>query len=252
MKITSIKTHKIKPFQESIFDILDRYLKKMKEESLLVVTSKIISICQGRVVEAEGTDKMKLIIQEAEYYLPPEKNKYNITLTIKNNLLAATAGIDESNSFGYFVLLPENPQKIANQIKKYLINRFSLKKVGVIITDSKSSLLRQGTTGVALAHSGFLALNNYIGQTDICGRKLKVSKANVLDALAVSAVLVMGEGKEQTPLSLIEDIPFIKFQKRNPSQKELEGFYLEMKNDYYYPLYKNVKWKKGKAKNKIF
>ena len=148
-----------------------------------------------------------------------------------------------------FVILASREQ---NEIRKYLIKRFSLEKVGVVITDSKSSFLRQGTTGVALAHSGFSALNNYIGQSDICGRKLKVSKANVLDALATTAVLVMGEGKEQTPLSLIEDIPFIKFQKRNPSKKELQSFYLEMKNDYYYPLYKNVKWKRGKSKNRIF
>ena len=249
MKIFSIKTHKIRPGgKQNLFEILDKYLKTIRERSIVVITSKIVSICQGRVVKIEKADKKELIRQEAEYFLPPEESKYNITLTMKGNLLLPTAGVDESNGAGYFILWPENPQETANQVRKYLGNRFSVKKVGVIITDSKTTPLRRGTTGVAIAHSGFAALNNYIGKRDIFGRKLKVTKANVLDALAVSAVLVMGEGAEQTPMAVIEDIPFVRFQNRNPSKKELKDFRINMEDDLYGPLLKSIKWQKGGKK----
>ena len=86
--------------------------------------------------------------------------------------------------------------------------------------------VKMGTTGAAIAHSGFAALNNYIGKPDIFGRKFKVQKANISDALAVSGVLIMGEGSEQTPLAVVEDVPFVKFQNRNPSKKELKEFHI--------------------------
>ena len=246
MKIFPIKTHKIRPGgKQNLFEILDRYLKTLRERSIVVITSKIVSICQGRVVKIEKVDKKELIKKEAEYFLPSEKRKSNISLTIKGNLLMPASGIDESNGAGHFILWPENPQKTANEVRKYLVEKFLIEKLGVIITDSKTTPLRRGTTGVAIAHSGFLALNNYIGKPDIFGRKLKVTKANILDALAASAVLVMGEGREQTPLAIIEDIPFVKFQNQDPSEKELQDFYLNMADDLYVPLLKSVKWQKG-------
>jgi len=73
MKILPIKTHKIRPYRQGLFDILDKYLISLKEGSIVAITSKIISICEGRVAK----------IGEAEYFLPPEKSKYNITLAIK-------------------------------------------------------------------------------------------------------------------------------------------------------------------------
>jgi len=247
MKISSIKTHKIRPYKQNLFEILDKYLKILRERSIVVITSKIVSICQERVIKIEKAEKKELIKKEAEYFLPPEENKYNITLTIKGNFLLPTAGIDESNGAGYFILWPKNLQKTANEIRKYLGRKFSVKKIGVIITDSKTTPLRWVTTGIAIVHSGFTALNNYIGKPDIFGRKFKVTKANVLDALAASAVLVMGEGAEQTPLAVIEDVPFVKFQNRDPSEKELKDFCINIEDDLYGPLLKIVKWQKGKS-----
>jgi F420-0:gamma-glutamyl ligase len=55
----------------------------------------------------------------------------------------------------------------------------------------------------------------------------------------------MGEGNEQTPLAVIEDVPFVKFQARNPLKKELESFHIDMEDDLYAPLLKGVKWRKG-------
>lgn len=250
MEIFPIKTHKIRPGREILFDILNKYLTRFAERSILAITSKIVAICEGRVVKIgkSESEKKELIEKEAEYFLPPEKNKYNITLTVKGGLLIPTAGIDESNGAGFYILWPEDPQDTANQIRRYLIRRFSVKNAGVIVTDSKTTPLRWGTTGVCIAQSGFAALNDYIGKPDIFGRKLKVTKANVADALASSAVLVMGEGSEQTPLAVIRDIPFVRFQNRNPSQKEMREARISMADDLYGALLKSVKWQKGRGK----
>ncbi|PIS16058.1 putative folate metabolism gamma-glutamate ligase [Candidatus Roizmanbacteria bacterium CG09_land_8_20_14_0_10_41_9] len=246
MKIISVKTQKVTKYDTDLFPILQKYLPVLKERSIVVITSKIVSVCEGRLVKIEGIDKKKLIEQEADYYLPPEGNKHNITLTIKRNLLVPTAGIDESNGNGYFILWPNDPQKTANEIRVFLQKTYAFKNVGVIITDSKTSPMRWGTTGIAIVHSGFAALNNYIGKPDIFDRYLHVTKANVLDALAAASVVVMGEGNEQTPLAVIEDVPFVQFQNRNPLATELKELHIPMENDLYGPILKSVKWLKGK------
>jgi len=245
MKITPIKTNKILPAQSDIFSVLDKYLPELENGSILAITSKIVSICEGNIVKVEDAEKEKLVKQEADLYLPPTSSKYNYSLTVKNNILLPAAGIDESNSNGYYVLWPKDPQKSANEIRKYLIDKFGLNNIGVIITDSKTTPLRWGTTGVCIAHSGFKALNDYIGEPDIFGQPLQVTKANIIDALAASAVLVMGEGSEQTPMALIEDVPFVDFQENNPTKKELNELKIDIEDDLYAPILKSVKWQKG-------
>ena len=248
MKVTSIETHKIKPGDSDLFAVLDKYIPKLKEGSIVAVASKIVAICDGRVVKIGTADKEELIEAEAEYFLPASKSKYDVSLTIKDGLLVPTAGIDESNGNGYYILWPANSQETANQVRQHLSKKFSLGKVGVIITDSKTSPSRWGTIGIAIAHSGFAALKNYIGEPDIFGRKLKMTQANIMDALAVAAVLTMGEGREQTPIAIIEDVLFVKFQKRNPTKKELSDLRIAIEDDLYAPLLKSVKWRKGKKK----
>lgn len=248
MKITPIKTPKIIPGKsQDFFKILDRYLPSFKEGSILAITSKVIAICEGRIVKIGKINKDELIKKEAEYYLPRNQSKYGFSLTIKNNLLIPSSGIDESNGAGFYVLWPKNPQKTANEVRAYLVKRFLLKKVGVIITDSKTTPLRWGVTGSALTHSGFLALNDYIGKLDLFDRKLRVTKVNVMDAMAAAAVLVMGEGNEQTPMAKIEDLPFVKFVSRNPTKKELKDLHIEIADDLYAPLLQSVNWQKGGA-----
>lgn len=249
MKVTAQKTKKITPKDTDIFMILDRYLLRLKDRSVVAVTSKIVSITEGSVVKMSEGDKDKLIIQEAEYYLPRTSSKYNIILTIKGNAINFSSGVDESNSNGYYVLWPKDPQKSANEIREHLTQRHKKKNIGVIITDTASVPLRWGQRGVfVLAHSGFSALNSYIGKPDIFGRPLKMTSASISDALGTAAVLVMGEGAEQTPLAVIEALPFVKFQQRNPTKKELLKLKMPLEDDLYAPLLKAVKWRKGGSK----
>jgi len=252
MKVTGIKTHKITQKDKDILRVLEKYILKLKEKSVVAVTSKIVAITEGRIVKIGSKAKDELIKKEAEFYLPRHMNKYNFMLSIKQGIFTASAGIDESNGNGFYILWPKDPQKSANQIRAWLRSRFNLEKVGVIITDSKTTPLRWGVTGFAIAHSGFMALNSYIGKSDIFGRKMKVEKLNMADSLAAAAVAVMGEGNERTPIVIIEDLsdnrqvaPFVRFQKGNPTKKELNDLKISIDDDLYAPLIKSVRWQKG-------
>lgn len=246
MIVKAYKTHKITRKDTDIFAILDTYLPNLQEKTVIAVTSKIVAICEGRIEPVQGTDKDELVRREADYFLPKESNKYNVFLTIKENLLVATAGIDESNSEDYYVLWPKDPQVSANKIREHLKKRNKIKMLGVIITDSKTTPLRWGVTGAAITHSGFCALNNKIGTLDIFGHKLKVTQVNVPDALAAAATFEMGEANERTPLAVITDIPQVNFQDRNPSKRELEVLHYDMKKDLYAQVLLSTPWKKGK------
>ncbi|MDO8577415.1 MAG: coenzyme F420-0:L-glutamate ligase [Candidatus Wildermuthbacteria bacterium] len=247
MKIRAIKTRKVLPgVDKSIFEILEKFLPRLKEKTVVAVTSKIVAICEGSIIPFDEKKKDKIIIKEADWYLPRTSHKYNVMLTIKGSAMSFSSGVDESNAKGYFVLWPKDPQKSANAIRQYLTKKYKAKNIGVIITDTASVPLRWGQRGVfVLAHSGFGALNSYVGKPDIFGRLLKMTSAAIADALGTAAVLVMGEGAEQTPLALIEDVPFVKFQQRDPNKKELDKLKMFPEDDLYAPLLKGVKWRKG-------
>lgn len=249
MNVRAIKTHKITVGDKDILKLLEKYLIELPENSILAVTSKIVAICEGRVVPIEGTDKDKLIEEESQFYLPREENPYNVSLTITQDMLAATAGIDESNSDNTYVLWPLDPVMSANKIRKYLRERFGIKNVGVIITDSKTSPLRWGVTAMAIGYSGFEPLKSYVDTPDIFGRSFKFEKLNIADSLATSASVVMGEGSEQTPLAVITDVPFVKFVDNDASQEELAALRITMEEDIFAPIFKNINWKKGKRAN---
>lgn len=246
MKVKAIKTKKITD-GDDLFQILNTYLpKKIKDKTVIVISSKILGILEGRTVKYENEEQRdKLAIKESELYLPRKINQYGYMITINRGVLLGSGGIDKSNGNGNLVLWPKDPQKSANKIREFLVKKYKVENIGVIIVDSKSTPLRWGATGVALAHSGFKALKSYIGTPDIFGRLMQHETANIYDALASSAVLEMGEGNEQTPIAVITEIKNIKFQKRNPTKKELEFLKLDTKTDFYSPILTSVKWLEG-------
>lgn len=249
MRINSIKTHKITVLDTNILDVLDLHIKSIPENSVLAVTSKIVSICEGSQVKIDpSVDKDRLIEEMSQLYIPRASSKYNISFTVTNNILSASAGIDESNGNGFYILWPKDPQKTANQIREHFVQKFDLKKFGVIITDSKTTPLRWGVTGIALAHSGFSALKDYVGQEDLFGRPFVYEKLNIADSLAAAAVLIMGEGSEQTPLALIEDLTTVDFNDANPDEKEIDDLKIKIDEDLFAPFLKNALWQKGGKK----
>ena len=240
MRVIPVRTKRIEVGTD-LDAIFEQSLPPLADGSIVAVTSKVVSLAEGRVVEVGRADKHDLVRREADFYIRGE-GKYDMMITIKRGILIPAAGIDESNGAGYYILWPKNPQASANRIRRSLRRRSRRRRLGVIITDSKTTPLRWGTTGTALAHSGFEALKNYIGTPDLFGRPMRVTQSNLLDGLAAAAVAVMGEGDEQTPLAVIEDVPFIKFQDRDPSPKELRALRISLENDLYAPILKRAAW----------
>lgn len=244
MLIQAIKTSVVRP-GDNLYEVLDRALPSLGEGSVVAIALKIVAICEGRVVPIGGADKIQLIKQETSHYLPPESNPYNVTISIARHHLIASGGIDESNGDGNYILWPEDAQKSANAIREHLCKTHGIANVGVILTDSTTRPFQWGTTGIAIAYSGFMPLKSYIGTTDIFGRTLKFQKNNIMNGLAAAAVLLMGEGSEQTPLALIRDVPFVEFVPRNPTDDELAVLHISLEEDLYAPLLKNAPWRKG-------
>ena len=245
MVVRPIKTDRIESGKQTIYEALDKHIESLSEGSILVVTSKIISLCEGRTVPVKESAKESLIRRESDYYMPEGSNRYGFQFTITKNTLIPDSGIDKSNAGGPYVLWPSDPQNTANDIRKYLRGRFKLAKVGVLITDSTCIPLRWGTIGIALAHSGFRPLRNYIGKPDLFGRPFKVSRAGVAGGLAAAAVVVMGEGDEQTPIAILEDLSFVEFQDNDPTRRDINELIVERKDDLYGPFLESVKWKRG-------
>lgn len=232
MKIQPIKT-KVFIENEDLLEFIFKHVRKIPEKSILVVTSKIIALSEGRTVESKDKNqKIKIIKQESDFAL---KTKY-AWLTIKDNTVMATAGIDESNANGKLILLPKDSFKSAELIRKKIIKKFNLKNFGVLITDSRLMPLRAGVVGVALGYAGFSGIKNYIGKKDIFGRKLKMSRTDIADSLATSAVLCMGEGKEQQPLAMITEAPITFINKIKKGE-----LIIDPKEDLYAPLFQNLK-----------
>ena len=231
MTIKAIKTH---IFQEGddLMAFITRYFKKLPERSVVVVTSKIVALAEKRTaVAGNAKTKEKLIRAESEFAIP---TKY-VWLTVKDGMVMASAGIDESNANGKLILLPEDSFKTARFLRKKLRQKYGVKELGVLITDSRTIPLRAGVTGVALGYAGFRGIKDYRGTPDIFGRRFTFSRTDVADSIATAAVLLMGEGNEQQPLAIIEKAPITFCDTIH--RKEL---YIDIQEDMYQPLFSKL------------
>lgn len=247
MIVKAYKTRIVTSGSCTLEELLDEALADVPEGSVVAITSKVVSLCEGRTVPHEGTDKDALVAQHAQLYVPSHTNPYGITLSVARNTLVVAAGIDESNSDGQYVLWPADPQASANQARRYLRQKFGRKNLGVILTDSATRPFQWGTTGIAIAYSGFVPLRDYIGQKDLFGRKFEYHTNSLVNGLAATAAMLMGEGSEQTPIAVLEQLDFVEFVDHDPTPAELERLRIEAAEDVYAPLIQGAPWLKGKG-----
>ncbi|OGZ70773.1 MAG: hypothetical protein A3F47_00040 [Candidatus Staskawiczbacteria bacterium RIFCSPHIGHO2_12_FULL_38_11] len=246
MRVTAIKTRAFLPPKDDLLSLIkESFLTtQLKEESIIIITSKIVAIWEGRCIKIEkGISKDDLIKKEADFYIDREEVPSGyVILTLKNNILIPSAGIDESNANGYYILWPKNPTEAAKKIYQFIKKTYKLKKIGVIISDSHCTPLKNGIMGLCIGYYGFYPLRDYRGRKDIFGRELKMTQTNIADSVAVAAVLCMGEGSEQTPIAIAEDIDGVKFGQFNAASDPL---IIQKDKDIFAPLINSTKWKKG-------
>jgi len=232
MLIQPIKT-KIFNEGENLSDFVRAHVKSIPERSIIVITSKIVALSERRVLEIKNNKtKVEAIKKESDWAI---KTKYT-WLTIKDGVVMASAGIDESNAHGKLILLPDDSFKAAARLRAEFKKHYRVKNLGVLITDSRLFPLRSGVVGVALGYAGFKGIHDDRGKPDLFGRKIRMSQTDVADSLATSSVLVMGEAAERQPLALIKNAPVEFSGKVNP--KEL---LIRPKDDIYVPIFSRLK-----------
>lgn len=156
LDFTTVKTRIVHPPQDDIKDILDSLT--IQDGDIIFITSKILGIAEGRTVKINSIAKETLIEQESERYLPyvNKGGDFHVNLTITQNVLIPAAGIDESNADGYYVMWPKHPDASCRQIRNYLMTKHHLTRLGVVATDSHTTPLRWGVTGIAIGLAGEL------------------------------------------------------------------------------------------------
>jgi coenzyme F420-0:L-glutamate ligase/coenzyme F420-1:gamma-L-glutamate ligase len=155
----------------------------LEEDDVLVVSHKVVSKAEGRVVRG---DKLEIVLDEAERIVR-RRGDFVIAET-RHGFVCASAGVDASNApeASAFVLLPEDPDASAARLHEQL-------GVAVIVSDSFGRPWRQGTTDVAIGVAGLAPLLDYRGQTDAAGYELQSTMIAVADEIASAAELVKGK-----------------------------------------------------------
>jgi dihydrofolate synthase / folylpolyglutamate synthase len=213
MQFIPIKTRILQPPKDDLWAVLDESLNDVREQDVILISSKVVAIGEGRCVVEADFDKKTHVHQSAEVVIP--RPYWGTELTITNHVFVSSAGVDRSNSNGYYTLLPADPFASAEKIHRYLINRFKLREVGVIITDSRSEPCRYGAIGVGIGFWGIVPLENHIGKEDLFGRRIRIERSNVIDGLSAGANVMMGEVAEQTPVVIAREVVGLEFKDGN-------------------------------------
>lgn len=174
-------------------DAAARPATALADGDVLVVTSKVVSKAEGRVVQAD--DREAAITAETVRVVATREHPGGVTRIVENRLglVMAAAGVDASNTDeGTVLLLPVDPDATARALRAALGERFGM-RLGVVVSDTAGRPWRQGQTDIAIGAAGVQVLDDLRGSTDTHGRPLQVSMAAVADEIAAAAELVKGK-----------------------------------------------------------
>ena len=176
---------------------------------ILVVTQKVVSKAEGRLVElkdvtpspfarqlAEDSGKdarlVELVLRESRSIVRMDLDRGIMITETKHGFVCANAGIDSSNVPGDDVvcLLPVDPDKSAQGIRKAIAGLTGGAQIGVVISDTFGRAWREGHSNFAIGVDGVEPMKDYRGTLDANGRMLKVTTIAVADELAAAAEMV--------------------------------------------------------------
>jgi coenzyme F420-0:L-glutamate ligase/coenzyme F420-1:gamma-L-glutamate ligase len=166
----------------------------LADGDVVVVTQKIVSKAEGRLVpvNAEDPQAAKALVERESVRIVRRRGDLIISETA-HGFVCANAGIDLSNvPAGYAALLPVDGDRSARRIRDGLRADLGI-NVGVIVSDTFGRPWRKGLTDVAIGVAGIAAVVDLRGTTDSLGRELQVTEVAVADEIASAAELVMGK-----------------------------------------------------------
>ena len=193
-------------------DLADELIKgfennniSLEDNDVIVVTQKIVSKVENRLIENNSENIEELIEKESLEIL--RKRGDTIIARTKHGFICANAGIDKSNiKKGSVLLLPEDPDKTSRDIQKKIEHNTN-KKVSVIISDTFGRAWRKGQTNVAIGSSGIEPLESYIGEKDAFDNELFATEIAIIDELAGAAELVMKKS-DNIPVAIIRGVVY--------------------------------------------
>ena len=166
----------------------------LRDNDVLVVTQKIVSKAEGRLVEIAPDDPLshKALVEDEAVRVVRRRGDLIITET-RHGFVCANSGIDLSNvERGWAALLPLDSDRSARRIRDIVRAKLGV-EVGVIISDTFGRPWRKGLTDVAIGVAGIAAVVDLRGTEDALGRVMQVTEVCVADELASAAELVMGK-----------------------------------------------------------
>ncbi|WP_205878298.1 coenzyme F420-0:L-glutamate ligase [Mycobacterium camsae] len=181
----------------------------LRDGDVVVVTSKVVSKCEGRLVPAPEDDeerdrlRRRLVDEEAVRVLARKER----TLITENRLglIQAAAGVDGSNvGRTELALLPLDPDGSAAALRAELRERLGV-TVAVVITDTMGRAWRNGQIDATIGAAGLAVLHNYSGAVDPHGNELVVTEVAVADEIAAAADLVKGKLTD-TPVAVVRGL----------------------------------------------
>ncbi|MCA2215590.1 coenzyme F420-0:L-glutamate ligase [Jidongwangia harbinensis] len=181
----------------------------LRDGDVLVVTSKIVSKAEGRLVEvpADGPERevaREQILADETARVVARRGPTAIVQT-HHGFVMASAGIDASNvDKTHLVLLPRDPDASAQALRDGFLARGL--HVGVIVSDTTGRAWRNGLTDVALGSAGIEPVRDHRGEIDPYGNELQLTQMAVVDELAGAGELVKGK-RDRVPVAVVRGYP---------------------------------------------
>ena len=212
----------IQPSDDIVALILSSSKSSIDDGDVIVISQKIISKKEGRVVNLNSIIPSELsvgissayekdprlveaILSESKRIVRMEHGV--IIVETNHNFICANAGIDESNvEKGFATLLPVDPDKSAKKIRDAVL-QITGKNTAVIISDTFGRPFRLGQTDHAIGIAGIESIKNYEGKPDTFGKIMRVTAIAIVDELCAAAELVMGK-IEKSPAAIIKNYSF--------------------------------------------
>lgn len=222
MEVVPVRLRREVVEDDRISDLVKESKAQLQSGDILVVSQKIVSKMEGRalpltaiipsalahgIASEYGKDPrlVEAILSESRRIV---RMKDGVIVTeIRNGMVCANAGVDESNvQRGMITLLPEDPDASARSLRSELKERLGV-DVAVLVSDTFGRPFRIGQTDVAIGLSGMQAIRDYRTAKDTFGRNLRVTAIAVADELCAAAELVMGK-TDGCPMAILRGYAF--------------------------------------------